>query len=400
MFTKISNRVFLIVIVLTQMLTLYLEMKNAKDLTASEEMGATTMLLLLQTLCWGGLIISNIKRYFENKTKMGNVLMMLIAFIGLTSFHVLYEFPSPVMYAKSFVFSGLTYCAFFACYLVVKSDNTIVRFYIYLYSLFFLSIVVVYPSYYKYLMQYATTGIVLQDSMYMLMLLPIMLSFKMKILRYLALFVVVAVVVVGAKRSALIILAGVIPIYFLIQNIFIDRKHRVISILLIPFLISAFGILFWYYLQSHDFALSRLLAMSDDEGSGRLEIWSTYMGAISNSDIMSCLFGHGIFGSVDIFGYKKSAHNEILETIYSLGLIGFAMYVAFVYLLFKKAYDIIMARSLFAPAYSIAIVIFFVLSAVSMLSTMPSYPIILYSYLGMIFSLQEDSHSAILNSRR
>ena len=395
MLTKISNRVLLIFIFITQVLSFYLVIKNAKTLTDFEEMGNATMLLAGQCLFLGLLICFNIKNGLKNKDQMPKVLILLLLFIGISSFQVMYKFNDPVMYVKSFVFSGLTYCSFFAGYLMVKNDNTIIRFNIYLYSLFFLFFIVIFPSYYQYQMQYSRIGIVFQDSMYMLMLLPMMLAFPIKVFRYLAVIVITVIIVYGAKRSSIIIMGCAIPVYILINNT-IQRKYS--SMALIPFLLLGFCYIFLHFMQSNEFAIERFLSISNDEGSGRIEIWSTYIEAICNSDLFSCIFGHGIFGSVDIFSYKKSAHNDVLETLYSLGIIGLVLYVVFVYLILKKSYRLIVARIHFAPTYSVAIVIFLILSAVSMFSTQPSYPIILYSFLGMVYAIDENSSCNILNS--
>ena len=67
---------------------------------------------------------------------------------------------------------------------------------------------------------------------------------------------------------------------------------------------------------------NRFEAMNEDEGNGRLDIYSDVFVQYLDSDLFSQLFGHG-YNMVSVVLKGPSAHNDFLEVLYDYGIIGF-----------------------------------------------------------------------------
>ena len=100
-----------------------------------------------------------------------------------------------------------------------------------------------------------------------------------------------------------------------------------------------------YYIQTKistnlasRFTLSEVISSG---GTGRLQIWSTGLRLYKDSGVFRWLFGYG-FGSFAnaLSGYAgiyKAAHNDLIQMLVDLGIIGVVLYLTMWITLFKKA---------------------------------------------------------------
>ena len=73
---------------------------------------------------------------------------------------------------------------------------------------------------------------------------------------------------------------------------------------------------------------ARVEKTQDDEGGGRLNIYTVVIAMIESSPISQKIVGHGQYGVRRDSPIGLSAHNDFLEVIYDYGLIVFILYLA------------------------------------------------------------------------
>ena len=110
--------------------------------------------------------------------------------------------------------------------------------------------------------------------------------------------------------------------------------------------------------------------------SGRAYLVENVIEDISNFGIFSLLFGEG-FGAVSKI-YGISSHNDFLEVLFSFGLIGLTLYVAFYGYLFLSAYKAVIVKNYYLASMRSAILLLVVLSSLS------SHFIFIPSYLSLL----------------
>lgn len=221
---------------------------------------------------------------------------------------------------------------------------------------------------------YAVLNIVFR----VLVFLPIVFLIENKILKRILIIAIVIIVCASLKRAALL----ACPLMILSYS-FIDAKvkqnslkgfFRILGIVL--FIIFAFVVANHFF---DGFLADRFSREQLVYASGRTERWTESLSVIGSRDIGELLFGTGI-GSA---GYSQ--HNELIEQLYSFGVIGFVIYIAFflklvqTYIFYRKN------NSQYAASYLTLLVYFIVVGSVSGFMFMHS-TFYLFIFMGIVDS--------------
>lgn len=208
-----------------------------------------------------------------------------------------------------------------------------------------------------------------------LYLLPLLLCIKNKGVNILSLIITLIVVFTSLKRGGIIsFLFGLIT-YLYVKYISLSKSssnNKVINILLF-FVIIGCSILLMFHINSttEGIIFDRFNSISDDEGSGRIDIWKRVMILFSNSSILTLLFGNGWDAVYHNLGI--SAHNDFLEILYDFGLFSFVLYLLMLYRLYRYTKILIRNQSDYAPVLACSLAIFITNSIVSHIVIYPHY---------------------------
>ena len=215
---------------------------------------------------------------------------------------------------------------------------------------------------------------------------PFLLLFRSKPILYSLLLVTVIAVIFSNKRSALLILAfALLPTLWASLSKIRSKTKR--SFLIIA-LALALGAVFYYvstvYLEGRIF--SRFENISEDQGSGRMEIWTYVLNNLFNSTPVEWLMGHG-HQAVNELGDASASHNDFLEVVYDYGLIVFVVYILIHIHIIKRTIYLYKTKNSLFGSYFFAFVVFFVMSWISILVVQPRYLIYLGIYWGGVEAL-------------
>jgi O-antigen ligase len=248
----------------------------------------------------------------------------------------------------------------------------------------------------------------LNDVYYVLMLLPWVLLCKKPLIRNLGIFLVAGIVFWSLKRTALIALIAASMVY-LLTECFCSQKR-----LKLRWVITSFIVILGVFLMFYEFEKktagtfsTRIASISEDSGSGRLEIYASVIDAQWRSSALGWALGHGHNGvrreRVHATGggwdgvRTLSAHNDWLEVLFDYGLPGLAMYSMFHIGLMGVALDLLRKRSRYGPAMAASYVLFFIMSMTSHLVLYPTYFSYLMAFWGMVSAVQrqEKAHARV-----
>lgn len=217
--------------------------------------------------------------------------------------------------------------------------------------LLFLSCIIMLQGYYQSYQMYVMSTLMQDEGatsgVYtFLYLLPFFLVSTKLTVKITGIIFVLLITAFSMKRGGAIALSLGLYLYYLVD---IHCKRKVIKPKVV---INAFCVICVLYLivsifmqEYFDNIIQRMNLIADDEGSGRLEIFSLTWKMIINSDFVSLVFGHGWNAVVSKHEMGLSAHNDFLEIIYDFGIIGLVFYIMFVISMFKTAISMIRKRS-------------------------------------------------------
>lgn len=221
---------------------------------------------------------------------------------------------------------------------------------------------------------------------YILVLLPIFMTIQNNRVRSILLLVVVATCFYSMKRSAIII-AILCLIVYLFEYFRQSRKNAILKTLsLIALLLISIQIFQYMNERVEGGITQRFESISDDRGSGRLDIyehvWYKYQQLSLPEQVFGC--GYNTIATKNIIGGHLSAHNDFLEVLYDYGLWGLIIYLFLWYHILKRYFLLRLSSSSLSMAYFMSIVIFVVLSLVSHLIIYPTYFICLTFFWGYV----------------
>ena len=173
---------------------------------------------------------------------------------------------------------------------------------------------------------------------------------KLREIIFAAVYVIMSIFVVfkTASRGGIIALA----IAIVCTVLFSDSRHnkrRVWGVILVTviFVVSAYYIL--PTLSNEAQSRLSVQALIDDDGGNRANIWGTALYRFNKDMAYRQLIGLGYYG------YKTTAHNQLIQNLMDLGLVGLAIYLYFIF----KAFIVCLRR---ARSYIPGFISMFILS--------------------------------------
>jgi len=168
-----------------------------------------------------------------------------------------------------------------------------------------------------------------------LSLLPAVILYKKKpILMLVCLLYIMAFIIMGMKRGAIII--GALIFLYLLYSIWrtfdYGKKLQFFIIALIAIIGAVY--LVFYQMETSEYALQRIADTKEGNSSGRDIIFHFFWNYFTNeADLLHYLVGRGAYGTLEI--YHKFAHNDWLELAINQGLLGIGIYLFYWICLYK-----------------------------------------------------------------
>lgn len=159
--------------------------------------------------------------------------------------------------------------------------------------------------------------------------LPLLVLYKQKpILQFLLLAIVMAFIVAGMKRGAIIV-GAITTSYFVIKAIKSSKGSMRFLVLFLS-IVFCIGIVYYfiYLMSTSDYMVQRIESTMDGNSSGRDEIYSFFWRYFSHeADALSFLVGKGANGTLAV--YSRLAHNDWLEIAVNHGVVGLIVYLLY-----------------------------------------------------------------------
>ena len=220
---------------------------------------------------------------------------------------------------------------------------------------------------------------------YIVLLFPVLFLFKNKYFRIVLTLITFYLVIISTKRVAFLVILSIsiLPVAFTYKYLNNFKKVRAILLVFIIIVIALFSyneIL--EYLKNVNI-WNRLTMLSEDGGSGRMDIYKSVILGIKNSNFINICFGHGFLGVYVNNISTTSAHNDFLEIMYDYGIFGLISYIVFIINWFKNFYLNAKGSIISNKMFISSLIIFIFMSTFSHLIIYPTY----YFYLIIIISL-------------
>ena len=177
--------------------------------------------------------------------------------------------------------------------------------------------------------RYLSVIIVDPDSLfYITLLFPLVFCLNKDLYKIIAFILVGIICAISAKRSILIAYSFCLFI-FILQYSILNRKNKKSAITNAIMLIGILLGVYWL-IQSNsdviDHITLRFQSISEDNGSGRQDIYDQLWKAYDNNPIMQKMFGNGYRSAVAVLG-GVPAHNDMLEILYDFGILTLLCYI-------------------------------------------------------------------------
>lgn len=170
-----------------------------------------------------------------------------------------------------------------------------------------------------------------------LSMIPMLLVFdNKKLIQYAGLLVSVVLVLLAMKRGAILI-CGIVSVLYVFWSFKHASNNSKLFVLLM--IIALFIILYFFvidYMENSDYFMYRLEATKEGKSSGRDDIYSTLWNHfLNNRSVFKTLFGGGVWYTTKVTW--TAAHNDWLEFLLDMGLIGVAIYIGYWLSFYKLA---------------------------------------------------------------
>ena len=208
------------------------------------------------------------------------------------------------------------------------------------FKLFFIvALIVTIVTYFRnktqFMIEYQTDNVVNNMAYSFIPLVPFVFLFKGKvILQYSFVLLIATFVILGSKRGAIVscIFSMICFMYYTYKDLSGKSIYNKIILILLSF--SAIYIVYSVFL-GNSFILQRFERVAEEQISHRdviyRTIWNYWLNA---SSVFNLLFGFGFVASVEITG-KYLAHNDWLEVLSNMGLMGVIIYASLIYQSYK-----------------------------------------------------------------
>lgn len=184
-----------------------------------------------------------------------------------------------------------------------------------------------------------TDNVVNNMAYFFVFLIPFLFFFKKKILSVMGALILMFFIIQGSKRGAILIggIGLIFFAYYQLKNI--DKKHRYRSYLFSMVALIALGYFTLDFYNQNEYLVTRIQTLSEGSYSGRDYIYANIFNAwFTSNDLMNLLFGFGFGASLLLSKTGNWAHNDWLEGLAGLGLVGVIMYALLIYSAFILVY--------------------------------------------------------------
>lgn len=171
--------------------------------------------------------------------------------------------------------------------------------------------------------------------------------YKKPVTQYVLLSVLLAYILMGMKRGA--ILVGAMSVIIYIYSRFREGTFRQKTAVLFLSMLIVIGAIYavGYMLETSDYFVKRVESTLEGNSSGRDRIYSSVWNAIKDEQrIVPFLFGHGANSTIKYAG--NFAHQDWLETACNNGLVGVLILLTFFLSFFKT---VLKSRRVLPPHY-------------------------------------------------
>lgn len=220
--------------------------------------------------------------------------------------------------------------------------------------------------------------------------LPFVLCGNNKVVKFIAIIVTVVVILLSYKRAGIIALSVSLVFYSIVDGLVRDemenKKSRKSGFVMLALLcIVCYMVFMGIEGENENRLMNRFKNISEDNGSGRLEVYVCTWNMIMESDIIGLLFGHGWNGVWRDSPLKLSAHNDLLEVVYDYGLIVASIYIYMICQLVSYTKRLIKEHSRFAPAFCVSVVTFIINSMVSHIFLYSNYMSVFTAFWAYVY---------------
>ena len=219
---------------------------------------------------------------------------------------------------------------------------------------------------YRFSSAYSSYGGPLHASYYIAFLLPIILFHKNQRIAILILAAAFLSAVLSYKRGVLVALIVFAAFYGL--KILMDRpSHKFVLIIVYLLAVVGFGYVSDRYVSSEvSYMESRMGRILEDDGSGRIYIYTEVIREISSFSVQDWAFGRGVKATEDIMNLEgDSAHNDWLELLYDYGVIATLVWFFFIIRILLLSINRTVKRDIIGMALLGLLLIYLITSMVS-----------------------------------
>ena len=204
--------------------------------------------------------------------------------------------------------------------------------------------------------------------------------------RIIGVIIIVTAAIISLKLGAIFSIISGLAAYYSTRNKpyrnFIARLVRQTFVLVFVFGIIVFVLYQFGNIQMFN-KLNNSLAYG---GSGRLDLWRDTLKRMGNSNFIYFVFGNFTKTSITST-YNHSVHNDYLEMIWRIGIIGFSLFFWFIWNLFHRGIIKTGKKNNYQASFALNIFMLLAIMLISQIIYVPSYGGILYSNLGLLTAL-------------
>jgi hypothetical protein len=222
---------------------------------------------------------------------------------------------------------------------------------------------------------------------YPLLTLPWLLMLNKRILRYVAIALVLVAIFYSTKRTAMVAFALAMTSAIGCKLAVASTLRKRVQILHAAFVMLGVGggavvISDFSTTDQSQLIIGRLANTTEIDGGGRIMIYESYLQELTRMPFSVQLTGRGFDSGKLIL--VQSAHNDWLEALYDFGIIGLILYGSLHFLLLTRLVQLIRIKSSLAEPYGAAYMILLVMSMTSHLIIYPNYFTVLVAFFGTV----------------
>lgn len=353
----------------------YLEMTALQTATKASSLLAISKFTIILIAIYVVIIKSN----FRFSTTLSNYWLLWMSWLFL-EFTVFFNAGSGLGFLHCFFAPFCFFLVLYLCIINPENENKIVTGFVILYLL--VGAYSVYLSFYIGDFYWITGKLVSNLVFWPLCAFVFVPIVRKQLLQYLLLVPMIIFALLLAKRSAMIIITLEILFfsYFLLTSKKREMKRKYVFLYLI---VVAFAFVEISSRMSSftDSTLSRFETIEEDQGSGRIGIYQSFLSQIQYFSLGDLLYGRG-HGSIGEMGHS-AVHNDALQLFIQYGLVGLLFYVALIIILLSRIGMVKRYAKDCLVGYLFCVITIIVMGLVSNLIPLNSYFAFPCSYLAL-----------------